>query len=153
MKTAIAMTQQIPYSNAKLGKTINPEQLTQIVEAILAGKYSWACFLLLRCMGYNPLHYIPYRTYNRLVKENCQIGIPRGHETNNIKPDIQCSETRSNNAPLRQHGSKLTDLDYLEVINEQQPQVRGGNLAHSLESNSLKIKWLLPKNQGFSEFN
>jgi hypothetical protein len=147
------MTQQIPFSNSKFNKGISPEQLNQIVEAILGGKYSWACVLLLRYAGYNPLHYIPYRTYNRLLKENSQAGIPSGHETNNIKPDIQCSETRSNNAPLQQHTSKLTDLDYLEAINEQHPQVRGGNLAQTLESNSLKIKWLLPKSQGFSEFN
>jgi hypothetical protein len=51
-------------------KAINPQQFDQIVEAILAGKYSWACVLILRVAGYNPLHYIPYRTYNRLLKEN-----------------------------------------------------------------------------------
>jgi hypothetical protein len=51
-------------------KGINPQQFDQIVEAILAGKYSWACVLMLRVAGYNPLHYIPYRTYNRLLKEN-----------------------------------------------------------------------------------
>jgi hypothetical protein len=53
------------------------EQVTQIIKAILEGKYSWACVLILRFYGYNPLHYIPYRTYKRLVKqnrygENCQ---------------------------------------------------------------------------------
>lgn len=46
------------------------EQLAPIIEAIIDGKYSWACVLLLRLAGYNPLHYIPYRTYNRLLKEN-----------------------------------------------------------------------------------
>ncbi|NEQ28069.1 MAG: HetP family heterocyst commitment protein, partial [Microcoleus sp. SIO2G3] len=29
---------------------------------------SWACVLILRSAGYNPLHYLPYRTYARLVK-------------------------------------------------------------------------------------
>lgn len=53
---------------------MNSAQLNQIVEAILAGKYSWACVLILRFAGYEPLHYIPYRTYNRLLKENCQNG-------------------------------------------------------------------------------
>jgi len=47
------------------------EQFNQIVAAIIEGKYSWACVLILSFAGYNPLHYIPYRTYNRLLKENC----------------------------------------------------------------------------------
>ena len=47
------------------------DQFEEIVDAVLAGKYSWACVLILRAGGYNPLHYIPYRTYNRLVKNNC----------------------------------------------------------------------------------
>ncbi len=41
----------------------------KIITAILSGKYSWACVLMLRVMGYNPMDYIPYRTYNRLMKE------------------------------------------------------------------------------------
>lgn len=149
------MTQQLPCSNASPNKTktINHEQLTEIIEAILAGKYSWACFLLLRCTGYNPLHYIPYRTYNRLVKENRQISRLSGRETNNQKSDHQCSETRSNHIASRQHSSKITDLDYLEVVNDQHQQLRGGNLEPWLESNSLKIKWLLPREQGFSDCN
>jgi hypothetical protein len=60
------MHSQMSYSRTKLDKTMNPEQFNQVVEAILAGKYSWACVLILRFAGYNPLHYIPYRTYNRL---------------------------------------------------------------------------------------
>jgi hypothetical protein len=47
---------------------MNIEQFNQIVEAILAGKYSWACVLILRFAGYNPLQYIPYSTYYRLLK-------------------------------------------------------------------------------------
>lgn len=43
-----------------------------MVEAILQGKYSWACVLILRSAGYNPLHYIPYRTYKRIIQENRQ---------------------------------------------------------------------------------
>lgn len=54
-------------------KTIDLEELNSIVAAILAGKYSWACVLFLRYLGYNPMHYIPYRTYNRLLKENCLV--------------------------------------------------------------------------------
>jgi hypothetical protein len=28
--------------------------------------------LILRCIDYNPIHYIPQRTYSRLIKENRQ---------------------------------------------------------------------------------
>jgi len=52
---------------------LNSQQLDEVVEAIMAGKYSWACVLTLRFAGYNPLLYIPYRTYNRLLKENSQL--------------------------------------------------------------------------------
>ncbi|RDH48750.1 heterocyst differentiation protein, partial [Mastigocladus laminosus WC112] len=67
------MNQNISSATSNFEKTLNPEQFDQLVEAILAGKYSWACVLILRFAGYNPLHYIPYRTYNRLIKENSQL--------------------------------------------------------------------------------
>jgi hypothetical protein len=58
-------------------------ELDQIVAAIATGKYSWACVLILRLTGYNPLHYLPYRTYRRLVKENSQVaGIQSQNEVN-----------------------------------------------------------------------
>ena len=53
------------------------EQFNQIIEAITDGRYSWACVLILRCIGYNPIHYIPQRTYSRLIKENRQL-VPAG---------------------------------------------------------------------------
>jgi len=70
------MNQKNSCSITSVNKKINPEQFNQIIVAILDGKYSWACVLLLRFAGYNPLDYVPYRTYNRLVKENGQIGRP-----------------------------------------------------------------------------
>ncbi|MEA5516062.1 HetP family heterocyst commitment protein [Nodularia sp. UHCC 0506] len=54
-------------------KKINTEQIEQIIKAIIAGKYSWACVLILRYSGYNPIDYIPYRTYIRLLKNNCLV--------------------------------------------------------------------------------
>ncbi len=75
------MNQKFFPSNSKLDKVMTPEQFSQIVEAILLGKYSWACVLILRFAGYNPLHYIPYRTYNRLMKEHCESGkLTRNHK-------------------------------------------------------------------------
>lgn len=52
-------------------KTITPEEWQAILKAIVTGKYSWACVLLLHTLGLNPIEYIPYRTYMRLLKNNC----------------------------------------------------------------------------------
>jgi len=49
---------------------MTPEQMSQVIEAIVDGKYSWACVLMLRFIGYNPIDYIPYRTYARIIKDN-----------------------------------------------------------------------------------
>ncbi|BAY38046.1 heterocyst formation protein HetP-like protein [Nostoc sp. NIES-2111] len=62
---------QQEISNSQNVKKINNEQVDQIIKSIIAGKYSWACVLLLRYSGYNPIDYIPYRTYIRLIKNNC----------------------------------------------------------------------------------
>ncbi len=67
------MNQDFYSSHSQLDQVMTPEQFHQIVEAILAGKYSWACVLILRFAGYNPLHYIPYRTYNGGVKQMSQV--------------------------------------------------------------------------------
>lgn len=52
------------------GRIMTPEQMNQVIEAIIDGKYSWACVLMLHCIGYNPIDYIPYRTYARIIKDN-----------------------------------------------------------------------------------
>lgn len=129
------MTERIRYSNTKVDKAMNQEQFEQVVEAIIAGKYSWACVLILRFAGYNPLHYIPYRTYNRLLKENCQVGTQSRQTPDSIE--------------------RINDLGYLEVIGKQQTQVRGGNLDEWLSStiqeyNALKIDVEPNKQQEFS---
>jgi hypothetical protein len=98
------MNSQFNHSANHSQVGIKPEQLDEIISAILAGKYSWACFLLLRCTGYNPLDYIPYRTSNRLLKENTQMR----------KPETQPAL------------SKIADLDYVEVVREKRAGVRGG---------------------------
>jgi hypothetical protein len=98
------MNSQFHHSANHSQVGIKPEQLDEIISAILAGKYSWACFLLLRCTGYNPLDYIPYRTSNRLLKENSQT---RKSET---KPAL----------------GKIADLDHLEVVRDKRAGVGGG---------------------------
>ena len=81
---------------------LTKEQLDQVLEAILAGKYSWACFLMLRFVGYDPLSYLPYRTYNRLIKENRQGCQPSKHRT------------------------KIEDLDYLDRDDRLCAAAKGG---------------------------
>ena len=120
------MTNQIPFSNSKLNKVMSTEQFEEIVEAILNGKYSWACLLILRFAGYNPLHYIPYRTYNRLMKENCQIGKSSPPKTDNIKTKNQFPQTLPKVAPTAGCLNQLKDLTYLEAMDKQETTVRGG---------------------------
>ena len=68
------MSQNFSDYNSSVNKKIKTEQIEQIIKAIISGKYSWACVLVLQFAGYNPMNYIPYRTYIRLVKNNCLLG-------------------------------------------------------------------------------
>ncbi|NER84425.1 MAG: HetP family heterocyst commitment protein [Leptolyngbya sp. SIO1D8] len=56
--------------NSNEDKVMNPAQFERVMTAIVEGKYSWACVLVLRFAGYNPAHFIPYRTYKRLIRSN-----------------------------------------------------------------------------------
>ncbi|MEO1400796.1 MAG: HetP family heterocyst commitment protein [Cyanobacteria bacterium J06635_1] len=94
-----------------LHNTMPEEEFNHVVEAILNGKYSWACVLILEAAGYNPLHYIPYRTYNRLVKDNCA---QRGHRKQRQK---QTSHSLKH---------QISDLNHLGAIEKQGMGVRGG---------------------------
>ncbi|GAA6619409.1 HetP family heterocyst commitment protein [Scytonema sp. NUACC26] len=123
------MNHSISGSN-NLNKTINPEQFDQVVEAILAGKYSWACVLMLRFAGYNPLHYIPYRTYNRLLKENSHVSRSNTNTQSNesLKIAKLPSEKRATDRVTPTSClSKIKDLAYLEVVGKRQTEVRGGS--------------------------
>lgn len=121
------MNQDISASS-NLDKTINAEQVDQVLEAILAGKYSWACVLMLRFAGYNPLHYIPYRTYNRLLKENSQQLRSNQQQNENIKIAKLASDKRSDGNVSPSCLSKIKDLAYLEVVGKQKTEIRGGSL-------------------------
>lgn len=115
-------------ASSNLDKTINPEQFDLVVEAILAGKYSWACVLMLRFAGYNPLHYIPYRTYNRLLKENSHLSRSNQQQNENLKigklPSDKMPVSRVTPANCL---SKIKDLAYLEVVGQQKTEIRGGS--------------------------
>lgn len=107
------MTSQFHHSANHSQVGIKPEQLDEIIAAILAGKYSWACFLLLRCTGYNSLDYIPYRTSNRLLKENSQI-------------------SKSSKSETKSALGKIADLDHLEVVRDKRAGVRGGYVSQAV---------------------
>ncbi|MEH2324004.1 MAG: HetP family heterocyst commitment protein [Nostoc sp.] len=107
------MNQDIAGISSNLDTTVKAQQFDKVVEAIIAGKYSWACVLMLRFAGYNPLHYIPYRTYNRLLKEN---------QTNRTK------QQQSENLKMLKDSRPA----YLEVVGKQKTEIRGGSLDQRL---------------------
>ncbi|NET02900.1 MAG: HetP family heterocyst commitment protein [Sphaerospermopsis sp. SIO1G2] len=122
------MNQDIAGHSGYPEKKINPEQFDQVIEAILAGKYSWACVLMLRFVGYNPLHYIPYRTYNRLLKENSRTGRVNSQKNDNLKITKSGTNQRADShlAP----GSlsrKIKDIAYLEVGGKQTKEARNSH--------------------------
>jgi hypothetical protein len=65
---------------------MNSQQFEEVLKAILARKYSWACVLVLRFHGYEPSEYIPYRTYIRLLKGNYQNSQRSQNNTNINQP-------------------------------------------------------------------
>jgi len=123
--------------NNRLDNVMTTEQFTQVVDAILEGKYSWACLLILRFAGYNPLHYIPYRTYNRLMKDHCQ---------NRQKQSPKATEDRDLavlNYP--RYAAQINDLSYLETLSEKPSQIHGGNslVDRNISSSSSKLYYFL----------
>ncbi|MBD2449106.1 HetP family heterocyst commitment protein [Nostoc sp. FACHB-152] len=115
-------------SISNFNKGINPQQFDQIVEAILAGKYSWACVLILRVAGYNPLHYIPYRTYNRLLKENSTTSRAQQKERETITITQTSADKKPETHVAASCLGKIKDLAYLEVVGKQKTENRGGNI-------------------------
>ncbi|MBV6624792.1 MAG: HetP family heterocyst commitment protein [Rivularia sp. (in: Bacteria)] len=68
---------------------MDKKQVEEVIKAILARKYSWACVLILRFHGYDPVDYIPYRTYIRLLKENYLVETKDTKDTANKTVDIR----------------------------------------------------------------
>ena len=117
-------------SNRPLGKTLDPEKISLIEEAIRDHKYSWACVLMLRYLGLNPLEYIPSRTYCRLRRDNEKMDSLNQATTDSLKQDRE-------DAPkcLR----KIKDLDYAKPLDSRTQLVQGGS----------KEKWFNNKLQTF----
>lgn len=96
--------------NSPMNRTMTEEQFCQVVEAILNGKYSWACLLILQFAGYNPLHYIPYRTYNRLMKDNSPAKQKRSSQQQDSSGESLA----------------VANLPYLQTSDDYSRQVNGG---------------------------
>ncbi|MEH2333354.1 HetP family heterocyst commitment protein [Nostoc sp.] len=126
------MNQDIAGISSNLDKTVKAQQFDKVVEAILAGKYSWACVLMLRFGGYNPLHYIPYRTYNRLLKENSQADRTKQQQSENLKMLKHVHDSQSDNNVPSSCLSKIKDVAYLEVVRKQKAEIRAGSLDQRL---------------------
>jgi hypothetical protein len=112
--------------NQRFDKTMSEEQFGEVVGAIVSGKYSWACVLILRFAGYNPLHYIPYRTYNRLVKDNVS-------EQKQARSQNRAARSKS----LSQFGNRsqvITDLEHLEPAHQPPANIRGGHFRRIFSS-------------------
>ncbi len=142
-------------SISNFNKGINPQQFDQIVEAILAGKYSWACVLMLRVAGYNPLHYIPYRTYNRLLKENTSTSRAQQQGRETITISQSSADKRAETSVTTNCLGKIKDLTYLEVVGKQKTEIRGGNMEQWLaqeipEYQPLKSESNTDKTQDFA---
>lgn len=110
------MNHDISDISSKLKNSIPPEQFDQVVEAILSGKYSWACVLMLRFAGYNPLHYIPYRTYNRLLKENSLMNRSNNQQNPTLNIAKSSAEKRSDTNVSPTSLSKIKEFPYLEAV-------------------------------------
>jgi hypothetical protein len=120
-------------------KVMSHEQFNQVVEAISLGHYSWACVLILRFAGYNPVHFIPYRTYSRLLKENNQFVTSR---TRDEQAQLVNQETTKDS---RLHSSKpfnsIRDLSHSEAIDYQDTKIRGGKFPTNLETECETTYW------------
>lgn len=90
---------------------LEAKKIDEIVDFILQGKYSSACLILLESIGQDPLHYIPYRTYNRLQKQRQQA----------VMGNVEAKNTAALDGR-----SRLTDLDYVEPLPESLRVVQGG---------------------------
>ena len=121
------MSQHLVQSQSKLNKVMDPSKFDLIVSAIIAGKYSWACVLILRFAGYNPLHYIPYRTYNRLVKNNSpKTSLNQLQESRNNQ-----NQQSLDKATSKQSSYKINDLNHLEPVSEKEKQIHGGSRSYT----------------------
>ncbi|MEQ9667333.1 HetP family heterocyst commitment protein [Coleofasciculus sp. G2-EDA-02] len=134
------MVYNVSDGNTGVATTLDAEKVSEITEAILDGKYSWACFLLLRDLGYEPSEYIAYRTYYRLIKEHRESLQDEEPEASTvIERDRQFTHSPAYDSSSRQNLTKIKDLAYLERVREQPVRVRGGEANQGFSSLSPRF--------------
>ena len=95
------------------GTTISEDKMEIIIDAILEGRYSYACLMTLEATGHEPTQYIPYRTYNRLQKQrqasyrHDRHDLPAAHKVSPLRP-------------------KISEIDYIEPLQESGETISGG---------------------------
>ncbi len=113
------MSQSLYNRKNEITRTMTEQQFEEIVDAILVGKYSWACVLILQTAGYNPLHYIPYRTYNRLIKDNRL-------KKQDSKQQKSVNSSPKNEAAKHRTSTKIRNLTYVESLDKSESNILGG---------------------------
>jgi hypothetical protein len=119
---------QTNSTSQKRNKVMSPEQFKQVVEAITEGRYSWACVLILRFAGYNPIHFIPHRTYSRLLKENRLFSAANESSSHQIQLSKQLVSACSDSSIAPRSSTQINELAYLETVDRQEGELHGGNL-------------------------
>ncbi|NEO70092.1 HetP family heterocyst commitment protein, partial [Moorena sp. SIO3H5] len=107
-------------------KTLDPDKISLIEEAIRDHKYSWACVLMLRCLGLNPLEYIPSRTYCRLRRDNEKMDSLNQATTDSLKQDRE-NAALSNVSVAQKCLRNIKDLDYAKPLDSRSQLVQGGS--------------------------
>ncbi|MBD2456549.1 HetP family heterocyst commitment protein [Nostoc sp. FACHB-87] len=121
------MNYQVPSSQNNCHSLITPEQLEQVIEAISDGRYSWGCVLILRFIGYNPLHFMPQRTYSRLIKEQNQYMAAKLNSENHVSAS-------SNNTDIPRKTHNLNQSNPLDKSENKPGNIQGMNVLY-LKSN------------------
>lgn len=114
------------FNAERMKASMSEDEFALIVDAILNGKYSWACVLVLKNAGYEPGQYIPYRTLNRLIKEN---GFPSCAPSKVHQSKKSHSSRFINRNPKHSSARDISNLDYLELSENEAKEVKGGQFA------------------------
>ncbi|WP_353929878.1 HetP family heterocyst commitment protein [Okeanomitos corallinicola TIOX110] len=85
------MIQENFPKHKQVDRVFKNSHFQEIIKAIILGKYAWACVLFLRFSGYDPLEYIPYETYEKLMYDNSLV-----HEDHQ-----SCNHTKPKNTVFR----------------------------------------------------
>lgn len=107
------------YANQKhqASTAIDSDVLERIIDAILDGKYSYACLMTLEATGYDPLQYIPYRTYNRLQKQRQAI----------CRTAHQRTVHQTTVSKVSSIGAKISDIEHVDSLSNRDRRIEGGS--------------------------